>query len=214
MKEYRTIKEPATGSLIERKSEFIGYAAPVSTEEAAISFIGRIKKKHSDARHNVYAYILQKNNITRFSDDGEPHGTAGLPVLELLRKEELTDIAVVVTRYFGGILLGAGGLVRAYTSAANSALNNAEKVIYKTFFVFSVELEYSDYPKTDYLIQNKRVKRDKTDFGTRVRMQLAAPQEDYESLIDSIMNATGGRCEMELIGERFDYTDCDNSVNM
>jgi putative IMPACT (imprinted ancient) family translation regulator len=99
---FKTIKEPASGSLVERKSEFIGYATPVKTEEDAIGFVNEIRKKHSDARHNVYAYILRENNTVRFSDDGEPHGTAGMPVLDVLRKEELTDIAVVVTRYFGG----------------------------------------------------------------------------------------------------------------
>jgi putative IMPACT (imprinted ancient) family translation regulator len=95
---FKTIRAPASGTLVERKSEFIGYVSPVKTEEEAIAFVNEIRKKHSDARHNVYAYILRENNTVRFSDDGEPHGTAGMPVLDVLRREELTDIAVVVTR--------------------------------------------------------------------------------------------------------------------
>ena len=106
--------------MTERRSVFLGYASPVTTEEEALEFVAKIKKRHSDATHNVYAYIL-RGSISRFSDDGEPHGTAGLPVLEVLRKEDVTDAVIVVTRYFGGILLGAGGLVRAYSASARNA---------------------------------------------------------------------------------------------
>lgn len=202
---FKTIKEPASGSLIERKSEFIGYVAPVRTEEEAISFVNEIRKKHSDARHNVYAYILRESNIVRFSDDGEPHGSAGMPVLDILRKEELTDIAAVVTRYFGGILLGTGGLVRAYTAAAKAALDNAEIVVYDHFAVFSVTLSYSDYPKIDYFLQSQTVLRDKIDFGNEVVMHLAVPDDRFESIVKNITDITNGRAIVKRIGERFDY---------
>lgn len=202
---FKTIKEPASGSLVERKSEFIGYVSPVKTEEEATAFVNEIRKKHSDARHNVYAYILRENNTVRFSDDGEPHGTAGMPVLEVLRKEELTDIAVVVTRYFGGILLGTGGLVRAYTAAAKAALENAEIVIYDHFTTFSVTLSYSDYPKIDYFLQSQTVIRDNIDYGNDVNMFLAVPDNQYDGIVKSITDITNGRASIKRSGERFDY---------
>ena len=122
---YLTVSEPAEASFIEKCSEFIGYISPVSTSEEAVDFINGIKARHRKAKHNVYAYILRQDNISRYSDDGEPQGTAGMPVLEVLRKRGLTDICVVVTRYFGGILLGGGGLVRAYSHAASLACDAA-----------------------------------------------------------------------------------------
>jgi len=202
---YKTIKAPASGSLIERKSEFIGYVAPVRTEEQAIQFVNEIRKKHSDARHNVYAYILRENNTVRFSDDGEPHGTAGMPVLDVLRKEELTDIAAVVTRYFGGILLGTGGLVRAYTAAVKAALDNAEIVVFDRFAVFSATVSYSDYPKVDYFLQSRTVIKDNIDYGNDVRMLLAVPDEQFEGVAKSIADITNGRAVIERVGERYDY---------
>ena len=122
---YKTVRNASEFTIIEKKSEFIGFCAPVKTEEEAIAFVNSVKKKHSAARHNVYAYVLREGNASRFSDDGEPHGTAGMPVLDSIRKAGITDVAVVVTRYFGGILLGTGGLVRAYTAAASGALHEA-----------------------------------------------------------------------------------------
>ena len=122
---YYTISKPANDSFIEKRSEFIGYIAPVKTNDEAVDFINSIKAMHRKARHNVYAYILRNDNISRYSDDGEPQGTAGVPVLDVLQKRGLTDVCVVVTRYFGGILLGGGGLVRAYSHAASLACDAA-----------------------------------------------------------------------------------------
>ena len=112
---YKTIRNAAEDEFVEKRSRFIGHALPVTTEEEALAFIAEMKSKYWDASHNVYAYILREGGIQRFSDDGEPQGTAGIPTLDVLRKEGLTDLVVVVTRYFGGILLGGGGLVRAYS---------------------------------------------------------------------------------------------------
>ena len=120
--QYRTIRAAASAEFVEKRSRFIGYISPVTTQQDAIAFIDSIKSKHWDATHNVPAYIIRDGNICRFSDDGEPQGTAGMPILEVLRHENLTDCVCVVTRYFGGILLGAGGLCRAYTKAAKDAL--------------------------------------------------------------------------------------------
>ena len=132
---------------MEKKSEFIGACAPVKTEEEAIAFVNSIKKKHSAAKHNVYAYVLRDGFTQRFSDDGEPHGTAGMPVLDSIRKADLTDVAVVVTRYFGGILLGTGGLVRAYTAAASGAVKEAGIAEVGDFSVLEIKANYSDYQK-------------------------------------------------------------------
>ncbi|MEG1179529.1 MAG: YigZ family protein, partial [Oscillospiraceae bacterium] len=123
MSNYRTIKYASSDEYIIKRSRFIGYATPVATQEQAIEFINSIKSKHWDATHNVYAYVLKDGQTRRYSDDGEPQGTAGMPVLDVLLKEELFDCAVVVTRYFGGIMLGAGGLVRAYSHSAKIAVD-------------------------------------------------------------------------------------------
>ena len=119
---YRTIAAPAEDEFIEKKSRFIGYIAPVTTEQEAAAFIESVRARHREARHNCYAYRLRQNNLARFSDDGEPSGTAGRPILEVLQREDLTDVCVVVTRYFGGILLGTGGLARAYTQGCKIAV--------------------------------------------------------------------------------------------
>ena len=119
---YLTVKKYGEGELTIKRSRFISSVKPVQTEDEAIAFVSEIKAKYPDARHNVYAYIIEENNVMRYSDDGEPAGTGGVPVLDLLRKENLTNLAVVVTRYFGGILLGTGGLVHAYSSAAKEGI--------------------------------------------------------------------------------------------
>ncbi len=129
MADYKTVRAAASGELTEKRSRFIGYCKPVSTEEEATAFIASIRSRHWDARHNVYAYSLREGNLRRYSDDGEPSGTAGMPVLDVLQKSGVTDVCVVVTRYFGGVLLGTGGLVRAYSQAARLGLNAAQGVI-------------------------------------------------------------------------------------
>ena len=121
---YRTIAQAVTASFIEKKSEFIATLVPVQTADAAIACIEEVRKANRKARHNVYAYILRENHMTRYSDDGEPQGTAGVPVLNVLQKQNLTDVCCVVTRYFGGILLGGGGLVRAYSHSAALAVED------------------------------------------------------------------------------------------
>ena len=128
MENYKTVKNDANAEFIEKKSRFIGYCRPVKSQDEAVNFINEIRSIHRQATHNVYAYILREDNIMRYSDDGEPAGTAGVPVLEVLKKENLTDIAVVVTRYFGGVLLGAGGLVRAYGKSAKLGVDAAVRI--------------------------------------------------------------------------------------
>ena len=147
MDSYITVRKYASFEYEDRKSVFIGEALPVSTEDEALSFIDSVKKKYPDARHHVYAYVLRDNSIMRFTDDGEPQGTAGMPVLDVIRKNGITDIAVVVTRYFGGTLLGTGGLVRAYTAAALGAVKEAEIITYDVYTTLKIEASYSDYQK-------------------------------------------------------------------
>ncbi|MBR0277184.1 MAG: YigZ family protein [Clostridia bacterium] len=140
---YKTVKIENSDEFVEKRSKFIGYVKPVTTEAEAVDFIKKIRAKHPDATHNVYAYKVRENNIQRYSDDGEPAGTAGIPVLDVIQKENLTDICVVVTRYFGGTLLGTGGLVRAYTKGAKIGIESAT-VVEKIFcFKYTVNIDYS-----------------------------------------------------------------------
>ena len=142
---YLTVEKDAVYELVEKKSKFIAYVKPIISEKDALSFVNNIKSKHWNARHNVYAYVVNENNISRYSDDGEPHGTAGLPVLDVIKKNDLKDIAVVVTRYFGGILLGTGGLVRAYSQATTMALNCAKRIKMYLCYDCNVFCDYNQY---------------------------------------------------------------------
>ncbi len=199
-----TVKEAATASFVERKSEFIGHISPVKTEEEAIAFVNKIKKQYADAKHNVYAYLLRENNITRFSDDGEPHGTAGLPVLDVLRKEGVTDVAVVVTRYFGGILLGTGGLVRAYSQGAKMALDAAGKSVVEKLLEFSLRVSYSDLQKVEPILENYTMLRLDTAYADDVRLSAALREGEYPALEKAITERTNGRAILKVEGSRFD----------
>lgn len=204
-KGYFTLKKSASDTLIEKRSEFIGYACPVKTEEEALEFVNSVKTKHADARHNVYAYRLREENITRFSDGGEPHGTAGLPVLDVLRKEELVDAAVVVTRYFGGILLGAGGLVRAYSAAAKLGVDAAGKIFLKPFAVFEMRLNYSVYQKLLKLMSDFKVKNLDSDFGEDVYLKVAIPEERFPLFAETLRESTNATVAAMICGTIYDY---------
>jgi len=201
---WTTVKEAATASFVERKSEFIGNITPVKTEEEAIAFVNKIKKQYADAKHNVYAYLLRENNVTRFSDDGEPHGTAGLPVLDVLRKEGVTDVAVVVTRYFGGILLGTGGLVRAYSQGAKMALDAAGKAVVEKLLVFSLRVTYSDLQKVEPILENYTMLRLDTVYADDVRISAALREGEFSALEKAVTARTNGRAILKAEGERYD----------
>jgi len=192
MQAFKTLSHSSETEMTERRSVFLGYASPVKSEEEALEFIKKIKKRHSDATHNVYAYIL-RGSISRFSDDGEPHGTAGLPVLEVLRKEGLTDAVIVVTRYFGGILLGAGGLVRAYSAAAKCAVDAAEIKECSPMVGFYVSCGYSDHQKLLRILENHACKKGEAEYGENVKITTYCPESGFEALCDDIKDATGGR---------------------
>ena len=204
-KGYFTLKAHAEERFIERKSEFIGNAAPVTTEKEALDFINKIRSKYSDATHNVYAYILREGNLTRFSDDGEPHGTAGLPVLDVLRKEQLCDCAVVVTRYFGGILLGAGGLVRAYSAGAKIGIDGAEKIFLKPFDILEIRTDYGRYIRIAQLMSTHRVYTVDSDFSDSVYIKAKVPAERTVAFMDSVREATNAIVTVDIIGEEYGY---------
>ncbi len=199
---YKSLRCEANAVYIEKKSEFIGYAAPVSTEEEAIAFVEKIRKKHADARHNVYAYLL-RNGTTRYSDAGEPQGTAGIPTLEVIRKGGFCDAVIVVTRYFGGILLGAGGLVRAYTAAAKMAAEAAGIVTYTERTVFTLDCSYTDYQRLLPQLKRYGISVDDTVFADNVKLYLSAETAGFTEFSDAIREMTGGKLAPENVEKTF-----------
>ena len=179
---YRTLSCQAQDEYIVKHSRFIGYAKPVKTEKEAQEFIAEISKKHWDAKHNVYAFSIRENSTKRFSDDGEPHSTAGLPVMEVMNHSEITDIAIVVTRYFGGILLGTGGLVRAYSEAARLALETADVVTILPAKCFEINCDYGDYDPLLKLLEGFGVKILSPDFTHNISLKVAVKAELYDDL--------------------------------
>lgn len=200
---YTTVNYTGEAVLIEKKSRFIGHAIPVKTEEEALLLISDMRSKYYDASHNVYAYILQENNTARFSDDGEPGGTAGMPVMEVLKKENLTNVLVVVTRYFGGTLLGAGGLVRAYSKAAKMAVSEAE-IAEKTYcFGASVKAGYDMLGKLRYIIESGGYILDDILYNEAVEIKAFVKYNELERFKKEITEATGGKCVVEIQEEKY-----------
>ena len=203
MNEYKTVQFESEDSFTEKRSRFIGYAKPVKTSEEAISFINEIKSKHWDATHNVYAYVLRDGQIRRYSDDGEPQGTAGIPVLDVLLKEDLTDICVVVTRYFGGILLGAGGLVRAYSHGAKIAVTAANIITMSLCSIVKVKSDYTFYGKLNSLIPEGGGIIIDTEFSDSVEITFKIPKEKADALNAKIIDESNGRFSCTIEGEEF-----------
>ena len=189
---YRTIKGGAEDRFIEKKSEFIGYIRHTATEEEANAFIAEIRAQHRKATHNCYAYILRDNNLSRHSDDGEPGGTAGAPIYEVLRKEGLTDVTCVVTRYFGGIKLGGGGLVRAYTKAAVIAVAAAERLDMREAAKLRLTMDYTYYGKIGRTLEAFETRIENEDFGADVNITLWIPAENADELIKELTDVCGG----------------------
>ena len=200
---YKTVEKLGVAVFIDRKSKFIAHTKPVATEQEALSFLAEMRAEYSDANHNVYAYIIDENNIFRYSDDGEPGGTAGMPILEVLKREGLSGVCVVVTRYFGGILLGAGGLVRAYAKGAKLGVDAAGVVEFVPYVVFSVSLSYSDYEKIQKEAAKYGVSISDTAFEESVKLSMSAKKENYELFSSFISDYTGGKCVCEITGETY-----------
>ena len=200
---WLTLQTTASASLTERKSEFIATAAPVHTEEEALAFVASMRKRYADARHNVYAYLLREGNTSRFSDDGEPHGTAGLPILDVLRGEGLTDVAVVVTRYFGGILLGTGGLVRAYSQSARLAIDAAGRAQIVPLCVFTLRVSYADLRRVESLLASFPLSRLDAVYTEDVLLSLAIREEGYDLLAAALSERTNGRAILSVLETRY-----------
>jgi len=193
--ETRILKEGGSGEYEEKKSRFIATLRPVTSEEEAAAFIAEMKKKYWDARHNCSAYIIGKRGeITRCSDDGEPSGTAGRPMLEVLTGSGVTNAAVVVTRYFGGTLLGTGGLVRAYTQAVKAGLENSVIGMVTEGVELEVIADYNDAEKVKYLLSQKNIEPVKTEYSADVTLILQVPSDDADSIEKEITETTAGRC--------------------
>lgn len=189
---YFTVSEFAKNSFIEKRSEFIGHISPVSTNDEAANFINTVKSEHRKAKHNVYAYILRHDNISRYSDDGEPQGTAGMPVLEVLKKRCLTDVCVVVTRYFGGILLGGGGLVRAYSHAASIACDAAGIMNMCLCRRIRITADYAMYGKISYILPEYETITVNSDFGTNITLEILVLSEKLDGLKAKLIEITNG----------------------
>ena len=193
---YITLKNRAETEFTEKRSVFIGNAAPVKTEAEALSFLSEIKKRYSDARHHVYAYVLRENNTARFSDDGEPKGTGGMPTLETLKKNNVTDAIVVVTRYFGGILLGASGLTRAYTTGAAMAVAAAGIAEYRMIVTYRLTAAFRDGDRMRYLLNTAGCRIDRVDYGTEVTVTFSVLPEDEEDILKKLRDASAGRARV------------------
>ncbi|WP_243113087.1 YigZ family protein [Ruminococcus sp. Marseille-P6503] len=196
---YVTVELPAEDSFVEKKSEFIGQICPVRTADEAVEFINSVKARHRKARHNVYAYIVRENNISRYSDDGEPQGTGGLPVLDVLKKEGLTDVCVVVTRYFGGVLLGGGGLVRAYSHACKLAVDAARKMIMRRCSEITVRCDYSLYGKLAYIFPEFGVKITDESFADDVSITVLVKEELAQKLKEKLTDLSNGRINISEV---------------
>lgn len=194
--DYKTVASVAKGSYTEKKSEFIAVIKPVATNDEAVEFINEIKAQHRKARHNVYAYILREGAASRYSDDGEPSGTAGVPVLDVLQKNGLTDICCVVTRYFGGVLLGANGLVRAYSTACKTAVENASIKLMQDAVKMDIACSYNLYGKLSYVLPEFEVKILDTQFGSDVSITLLAKAELLDKLEKKLVDITSGQIDI------------------
>ena len=191
--DYLTLKKEAEAEFTEKRSRFIGYCKPVATEQDAIDFINQIRQKHRDARHNVYAYIVNDNgNLSqRYSDDGEPQGTGGMPVLDVLAKKGITNACIVVTRYFGGILLGAPGLVRAYGKAASKAIEEAGILEVIKCHEIVVTMPYNLYDKVNNYFQKRELAAKDSQFGEDVTIKFDVPVALCEGIEKDVINLTG-----------------------
>ena len=198
MKErYRTVQKEACGEITEKRSRFIASVKPVTTEEEAVLFLEKLKKKYWDARHNVYAYIIEENNIQRYSDDGEPAGTAGVPVLEFLKKEGLSNIIVVVTRYFGGILLGTGGLVHAYSKSAKVGVEAAKPVDMVLSQRLDISCEYTMLGKVQSEIAKRNAKTDEIIYAENVKIPVFMPVSEVDGFKREMVDKTNGQIGIE-----------------
>lgn len=198
LESYKTLLEGGTGEIVEKKSRFIATVRLVETEEEALAFIEEMKKKYWDARHNCYVYSVGMNReYTRCSDDGEPSGTAGRPMLDVILGEDIYNVAVVVTRYFGGILLGTGGLVRAYSKAVQEGLRGS-RIIEKQYGIsLEVTTDYTGIGKIQYIAGERKLPILDSEYTDKVVMKLLVPAGEVASVQKAITEGTSGRAKMQ-----------------
>lgn len=211
--EYKTILNTATTEFEEKKSRFITNIRPISTEEAAIEYINEIRSKHWNASHNVYAYSLHGETLVqRFSDDGEPSGTAGIPVLEVIRRTGVQNLVIVVTRYFGGTLLGASGLIRAYSHGASLGIEAAGIITRKSCTNVNIMLEYTLFGKLQNMFMtNNNIIKD-IQYGQDVELTVLIEEGGEEALIKDIIENTNGRAIIECGEKEYITLDSDGKL--
>lgn len=202
---YQTLGRAGSEELIVNKSRFIGYASPVHSAEEALDYLQGIRQAHPTASHHCFAYVIGSNaGIMRYSDDGEPSGTAGLPIMSVLKAKELRDACVVVVRYFGGVLLGAGGLVRAYSKSSALAVDAAGVVVMSPTVRLRVELAYPLWDRAQRLMESLPIQVEDTRFTQVVQADLLTRLEDLETVMDSLTQQSEGRAVMEEL-DRFHH---------
>ena len=201
---YKPLRRAASDEFIIHKSRFIGYASPAQTEEEALAFLQSIRTKHKDATHNCYAYVIGRNaGVMRYSDDGEPGGTAGLPMMEVLKAQGVVNCCVVVTRYFGGVLLGAGGLVRAYTQGTVIALKAAQVVVMEPSCQYLCEVPYPLWDKVQHLMRTLPLQLVSSEFTTAVTFSILVRERDADMVLSELTRITDGRLESLPEGESY-----------
>lgn len=200
---YLTVEKSSVCEFIQKKSKFIGYTKPIISEKDALDFINEIKTKNWNARHNVFAYVVRENNASKYSDDGEPHGTAGLPMLDVIKKNNLKNIVVVVTRYFGGILLGTGGLVRAYSQVASMAINCAKTIKMCLSYDCSVICDYNQYGKILNIVDECGGIIDSSDFSQKIDVIFHLPKRNFSVLSKKIVEFSSGKLCCNVLNENF-----------
>lgn len=200
MNEYKIVAMPGTGEIVEKKSRFISHVYSVETEEEAQKYIEEIKKKYWDARHNCYGFVIGKNNeMQRFSDDGEPGGTAGKPILEVIKGSGVHNVLIVVTRYFGGTLLGTGGLIRAYTKSSKEGIENAKIVTLAQGINTKIQTDYNGIGKIQYIAASMGIKNIDTIYTDIVVVDITVKEEDYKAFEKKVVEATNGKA---VFGEK------------
>ena len=200
---YKTAAGFGEALFVDRKSKFTAHVMPVQTEAEALEFLAEMRSRYSDATHNVYAYVIDENNIFRYSDDGEPGGTSGMPTLDTIRREGLVDVIIVVTRYFGGTLLGTGGLVHAYSTAARMGLEAAGIVTRALCDTVAVKVDYTLSGKVQYKVSSENYILEDTVYGNDVTFSVCLKKDKTQHFIDEITELTSGRAVINITGEKY-----------
>lgn len=200
---YKTVANESETLLVEKKSKFISHVKPVDNETDAIEYLNKIRSQYPDATHNVYAYVIDENNIFRYSDDGEPSGTAGMPVLDTIRKAGLVDVIAVITRYFGGTLLGTGGLVHAYGSSASMGLRKSGIIVREKCDILAVKTDYTMVGKIQHKLSSDGYITEDTIYDNEVTFKICSPIGETEKLILEITDLTNGRALCKVVDNKY-----------